>query len=63
MRDDEQDPRPKPTTETLGEDLSRLSVAELEGRVARLKAEIARVEAAIAAKRSVEDAANALFKR
>lgn len=63
MRDDEQDPRPKPTIETLGEDLSRLSVAELEGRVERLKAEIARVEAAIAKKRSVEDAANALFKR
>ncbi|MQT13396.1 DUF1192 domain-containing protein [Segnochrobactrum spirostomi] len=63
MRDDELAPRPKPTTETLGEDLSRLSVAELEGRVERLRAEIARVEAAIAGRRSVEDAANALFRR
>jgi uncharacterized small protein (DUF1192 family) len=56
-------PAAKPATHVVGEDLSRLSVAELEARAAALRAEVERTEAAIAAKRSTEDAANALFRR
>jgi uncharacterized small protein (DUF1192 family) len=44
-------------------DLSRMSVEELRDYVTELQAEITRVEAAIAAKRSVRDQADALFKR
>lgn len=44
-------------------DLTRMSVAELEGYIAELKAEIARAEAMIAAKRSHRDAADGIFKR
>ncbi|MFN3869355.1 MAG: DUF1192 domain-containing protein [Hyphomicrobiaceae bacterium] len=45
----------------VGEDLSRLSIAELEARVAALKDEITRVETQIAVKRGYEAAASALF--
>lgn len=48
---------------TLGEDLTSLSVAELEARIAALQQEIARVEAERAAKKAHEAAAAALFKR
>jgi uncharacterized small protein (DUF1192 family) len=47
----------------LGDDLKRLSVAELEDRVAALKTEIGRVEAEIEAKRKQQSAADALFRR
>jgi len=46
----------------IGEDLSAVSIAELETRVAALKAEIVRIEAAIAAKRRQQDAAASIFK-
>lgn len=56
--------RPAPSkVVTVGEDLSTLSVAELEQRVATLDAEIVRVKTEIAAKRAHESAAAALFKR
>jgi uncharacterized small protein (DUF1192 family) len=48
---------------TLGEDLTSLSVAELDARIAALQTEIARVEAERAAKKAHEAAAAALFKR
>lgn len=48
---------------TVGEDLSTLSISELELRVGALQAEIARIEAAIARKRAHESAAASLFKR
>ena len=57
------DVRPKPAGITVGEDLKKLSVAELEARIAALKAEIERVEAELQAKRAHEAAAAAIFKR
>jgi uncharacterized small protein (DUF1192 family) len=48
---------------TVGEDLSKLSIAELEDRIARLKAEIVRVEEAVAAKRASLGVADSFFKR
>ena len=55
---------PKRKTElTVGEDLSKLSIAELEDRIALLKAEIVRVEEAVAAKRASLGVADSFFKR
>ncbi len=48
---------------TVGEDLSKLSIAELEDRIALLKAEIVRVEEAVAAKRASLGVADSFFKR
>ena len=57
------DIRPKPAKGImLGEDLTSLSVGELEARIAALQQEIARVEAERAAKKAHEAAAAALFK-
>lgn len=44
------------------EDLSTLSIDELEERARRLGAEIARAEAMAAGKRAGKDAADAMFK-
>lgn len=57
---DDETPRGRPGTPR---DLSRLSLDELHAYVAALRAEIARAEAAITAKRSVRDAAEALFRK
>lgn len=56
--------RAKPASRAIavGEDLSVLSIAELEQRAETLKVEIVRVEAEVAAKRRHEAAASALFK-
>ncbi|HET9273428.1 MAG TPA: DUF1192 domain-containing protein [Methyloceanibacter sp.] len=56
-------PPPKKKSYELGQDLSKLSVAELRELVETLKAEIARVEAAANAKQSSLSAAEAAFKR
>ena len=53
----------KPAGIVLGEDLSRLSVAELEQRLVALRNEIDRVTAEQAAKKAHEAAAASLFKR
>ena len=53
----------KPTGDTLGQDLSKHSVEELEALIATLKAEIARVEDALASRQSHKSAAEAAFKR
>jgi len=45
----------------VGEDLSQLSIADLDARVAALKAEIERIEAMAAAKRRHSAAAAQLF--
>jgi uncharacterized small protein (DUF1192 family) len=50
-----------PRTITAGEDLSKLSIAELTERLEILRAEIARVEAAAEAKKTYTAAAAALF--
>lgn len=60
---DELRPKPAPKGVMLGEDLSTLSVGELEARIKTLEAEIARVEAELGTKKSHEAAAAALFKR
>jgi uncharacterized small protein (DUF1192 family) len=56
-------PPPKKKTYELGQDLSKLSVAELRALIDELKAEIARVEATMNAKQSSLSAAEAAFKR
>ena len=56
-------PPPKKKSYELGQDLSKLSVAELSALVDNLKSEIARIEAAMQAKQSSLSAAEAAFKR
>lgn len=57
------DVRPTPKqTAGIGEDLSGLSIAELEQRITALKAEIERVETELQRKRAHETAASAFFK-
>jgi uncharacterized small protein (DUF1192 family) len=46
---------------TVGEDLAKLSVVELDERIALLKAEIMRIEQTITAKKRTTAAAAALF--
>lgn len=53
----------KPKGHELGQDLSKLSVAELQALIETLKDEIARVEQALGAKQSSKSAAEAAFKR
>jgi uncharacterized small protein (DUF1192 family) len=56
--------RPKPAGGiVLGEELSKLSVAELSARIAALEAEIARVQTELSRKKAHEATAAALFKR
>jgi len=52
-----------PKVHTIGEDLSRLSLDEIEARVAALEAEIARLREAHAAKAASRNAAASFFKR
>lgn len=59
--DDE--PRKKPLAHEIGQELSLLSVGELNDRIGLLKAEIVRLEAELAAKGTTKSAAEALFKR
>jgi uncharacterized small protein (DUF1192 family) len=59
--DEDDRPRPKITHE-LGQDLSLLSVDDIEARIAMLTAEIDRLKADAAKKRASRDAANAFFK-
>jgi uncharacterized small protein (DUF1192 family) len=46
----------------IGEDLSLLSVAELETRIGALEAEIARIREALAGKQTSKAAADAFFR-
>jgi uncharacterized small protein (DUF1192 family) len=52
----------KKITHEIGQDLSLLSVAELEERIALLTAEILRLRVAEAKKRASKDAADRFFK-
>jgi uncharacterized small protein (DUF1192 family) len=56
-------PPPKKKSYELGQDLSKLSVAELRELIEALKNEIARVEQTLKAKQSSLDAAQSVFKR
>jgi uncharacterized small protein (DUF1192 family) len=60
--DDDLKPRPKPPEHVMGQDLSTLSVHELNERIALLKIEIARLEADVAKKQSSKSAAESVFK-
>jgi uncharacterized small protein (DUF1192 family) len=51
-----------PRTVTIGEDLSTLSVGELEARISALEAEVDRVRAEIKTKKARAAAADRLFK-
>ena len=55
--------RRKPRSYELGQDLSKLSVAELRALIEDLKTEIARVEQTLATKQSSKSAAESVFKR
>jgi uncharacterized small protein (DUF1192 family) len=60
----EDDDRPrKKVTHEIGQDLSLLSVEELNERIALLTGEIARLQEAAAKKRASKDAADNFFKR
>ena len=59
--EDDDKPRKKVSHE-IGQDLSLLSVEELNERVALLSSEIDRLQAAIARKRASKDAASSFFK-
>jgi uncharacterized small protein (DUF1192 family) len=56
------EPRPVATGHQIGQDLSMLSVDELNERVAALEREIARLKEAKASKEISREAASAFFK-
>jgi uncharacterized small protein (DUF1192 family) len=58
---DEQ-PRPAPARHEVGQDLSLLSIDELEERIAVLEREIARLKEALSKKEASRAAASAFFK-
>ena len=60
--DDEDRPKRK-ISHDIGQDLSLISVAELNERIALLRAEIARLEANIANKQSSRASADQFFKK
>jgi uncharacterized small protein (DUF1192 family) len=60
---DDLQPKPPKAAITVGEDLTTLSVAELEARIAALGAEIERVKGELGAKKAHEAAAASIFKR
>ncbi len=60
--DDDDRPKKKIAHE-IGQDLTLLSVAELNGRIALLKDEIARLEADIKGKQASKAAADLFFKK
>jgi uncharacterized small protein (DUF1192 family) len=59
--DDE--PLRKRPVHVVGQDVSTLSVADLDQRIGDLKAEIARLESERAARGTTKSAAEALFRR
>jgi uncharacterized small protein (DUF1192 family) len=60
--DDEDRPKKKVTHE-IGQDLTLMSVGELNERIALLREEIARLEADIAKKETSRSAADMFFKK
>ena len=61
MRDDDDRPRPKPKHD-IGQDLSLLSVEEIDERIGLLKEEIERLAADRTRKLASRNAADAFFK-
>jgi len=62
MTDDDHRPV-RPLGPVLGEDLSLLSIEEIEERVDACRREIARLEQALAEKRASRAAADSVFRR
>lgn len=60
---DEDDRPQKKIAHEIGQDLTLLSVKELEERIALMQSEIARLEVDIARKQSTRAAADQFFKR
>ena len=59
----EDDDRPrKKVSHEIGQDLSLLSVEELNERIVLLSSEVERIKEAVAKKRASRDAANSVFK-
>jgi uncharacterized small protein (DUF1192 family) len=54
--------RPKPAPHEVGQDLSTLSIVEIEERIEILKREIERLQEARGRKEASKDAASAFFK-
>ena len=54
--------RPKPAAHEVGQDLSSLSIAELDERIEMLTREIERLKEARGRKEASKDAASAFFK-
>jgi uncharacterized small protein (DUF1192 family) len=62
MRNEDDDRPRKKVSHEIGQDLSLLSVDELNERIALLSSEIERLEAAVTKKSASKDAANSIFK-
>ena len=56
-------PRKVAPETVIGQDISTLSVAELENRIAELEAEIVRSKEALKARAATKNAAEAVFRR
>ena len=54
--------RPKPAAHDLGQDLSTLSIAEIDERIEIMKREIERLQEARGRKEASKDAASAFFR-
>lgn len=59
----EEEPRKKKLAHDIGQDLSALSVGELDERIGLLRDEIARLEVERTEKGATRNAADALFRR
>lgn len=59
----EEEPVRKPQIHEIGQNLSALSVDELQNRIVQLRDEIIRIELELNAKDSTKAAAEALFRR
>ena len=60
---DEEDRPKKKVSHEIGQDLTLLSVAELQDRIALMREEIARLEADIGKKQASRSAADSFFKK
>jgi len=63
MKNDEDDRPKKKITQEIGQDLSLLSVKELQERIALLREEIARLEVMVASKQASRSVADQFFKK
>jgi len=63
MKNDEDDRPKKKIAHEIGQDLSLLSVKELQERIALLREEIARLEVTVASKEASRNVADQFFKK